>query len=103
MSHHHHSDAKTDSWRVDLRFGADDDTITATAELMIDDEIFEATGRTHLVPFDATLARELCVARALSGLAHQLVDDATRTVGRVAQAAADAAEEAKAVYATLDD
>ena len=103
MSHHHHSDTNADSWRVDLRFAADDDTMTATAELMIDDEIYEATGRSHVVPFDATLARELCVARALSGLAHQLVDDATREVGRVARAVSDAADETKAVYATLDD
>lgn len=103
MSHHHHSDTKTDSWRVDLRFDIDDDEMTATAEFMIGDEIYEAAGRTHVVPFDVTLARELCVARALSGLAHQLVDDATRTVGRVARAVSDAAEEAEAAYATLDD
>ena len=85
MSHHHHHSDAADAWRVDLRFGADDETM-ATAELMINDEIYEATGRTHPVPFDITIARELAVARALSGLAHQLVDDATRKVGRVAEA-----------------
>ena len=103
MSHHHqHSDTTAESWRVDLRFGADDETV-ATAELMINDEIYEATGRTHLVPFDVTIARQLAVARALSGLAHQLVADATRKVDRLAAAVSDAAAEAGAAYAALDD
>ena len=99
--HHHHSDTTAESWRVDLQFGADDDTV-ATAQLTINDEIYEATGHTHIVPFDTTIARELAVARALSGLAHQLVDDATRKVGRLAEAVSDAADEAAAAYAELD-
>ena len=100
--HHHHTDGSAESWRVEVRFETDEAATVAKVELMIDDEIYEATGRSLTAPFDLTVARELCVARALSGLAHQLVDDATRKVGRSAQAVSDAAEEAQAVYASLD-
>ena len=101
MSHHHHN-GTAHSWRIDVRFDVDDDATEATAELMIDDEVYEASGAAHTLPIDASIARELCVARALSGLAHQLVDDATRKVGRTAQGAADAADDARAVYTSLD-
>jgi hypothetical protein len=48
------------------------------------------------------VTEELALARALSNLAHQLVDDATRKVDKMAQAVAHYAQDAELAYEELD-
>ncbi|HEX4821700.1 MAG TPA: dsRBD fold-containing protein [Acidimicrobiales bacterium] len=104
MSHHHKgaTELEDDGWRVALHFDDADGELVATAELFMGDHIYEAHGHTHAEVLDSNVARELAIARALSGLAHQLVDDASRNVDRVARAVATVADEAAETYATLD-
>ena len=110
MSHTHHRNHEprnhephnSEMWRVEVRFEHEDDETVATADLFVGDVEYEAHGGTHAGELDAAVARELAVARALSGLAHQLVDDASRRVDRVAHAVSTAAEETTDTYIVLD-
>ena len=74
----------------------------ATAELFVGTATYEAHGRTHRGELDASVARQLAAARAFGALAHQLVDDASHTMDRVARAAATASEEARDTLVMLE-
>jgi len=105
MSHkHHRSHDLIDSelWQVDVKFEQHGHEIVAIADLFVGSATYEAHGSTHTGELDAAVARQLAVARALSGLAHQLVDDASRSVGRVARAVACATDEAADAYISLE-
>ena len=115
MSHNHHRNHEprnheprnhephnSETWRVEVRFECKDDETVATADLFVGDAEYEAHGGTHAGELDAAVARELAVARALSGLAHQLVDDASRRVKCIAHAVGTAAEETADTYIVLD-
>jgi hypothetical protein len=71
-------------------------------DLFVGDAVYEAHGHTRAGELDASVARQLAVARALSGLAHQLVDDASHTVGRVARAVATVSDETSEAYIVLE-
>ena len=89
-------------WRVEVSFDQRGEETIATAELFVGSATYEAHGRTHGGELDASVARQLAVARALAALAHQLVDDASHTVGRVARAVATANEEARSTLVALE-
>ena len=104
MAHNHHRNHQvhnSETWRVEVRFENKDHETVATADLFVGDAVYEAHGETHAGELDAAVARELAVARALSGLAHQLVDDASRRVDRVAHAVGTAADETTDTYIAL--
>jgi hypothetical protein len=88
MSKHHHSHDADAQWRVDVDLTKDGTEAVATAELFVGDVIYEAHGHAHCESFSPTVAEELAVARALSGLAHQLIDNASRKVDRASRAVA---------------
>ena len=98
-NHHPHN---SETWRVEVRFEYKDDETVATADLFVGDLEYEAHGGTHAGEFDAAVARELAVARALSGLADQLVDDSSRRVDRIARVVGTAADETADTYIVLD-
>jgi hypothetical protein len=100
--HHNHEPHHSETWRVDVRFEHKDDETVAIADLFVGDAEYEAHGGVHAGEFGAAVARELAVARALSGLAHQLVDDSSRRVDRIAHAVATAADETADTYIALD-
>ena len=105
MSNNHHRNHEprgTETWRVEVQFEHEHDDTVATVDLFVGDAEYEAHGHTHAGQLDAAVARQLAVARALSGLAHQLVDDAARRVDRVAQAVATAADQTADAYMVLD-
>ena len=79
MAHNHHRNHEPDrgeAWTVEVGFEELADETVATADLFVGNAEYEAHGHTHAGELDAAVARQLAVARALSGLAHQLVDDA---------------------------
>jgi Domain of unknown function (DUF1876) len=93
MTHSHHSTHEAETagrWRVDIELEERGGETVATADLFAGDAIYEAHGRTHAAELDVSTARQLAVARALSGLTHQLANDASRTVSRVARAVSTA-------------
>jgi hypothetical protein len=93
MSHKHHSthERRTEErWRVDLELEEPDGEIVAKADLYTGGATYEAHGCTHATGLDSSVARQTAAARALSGLAHQLVNDASRTVSRAAHAVSTA-------------
>ena len=105
MAHNHHRNHEPDNgeaWRVEVGFEEQGDETVATADLFVGDAEYEAHGYTHAGELDAAVARQLAVARALSGLAHQLVDDAARRVDRVAHAVATVVDETADTYIVLD-
>ena len=105
MSHHHHRNHEphnSETWRVEVQFEHKDDETVAIADLFVGEVEYEAHGGTLAGEFDAAVARELAGARALSGLAHQLVDDASRRVDRIAHAVSTAADETAETYIVLD-
>jgi hypothetical protein len=89
-------------WRVEVKFDQRGDETNAAAELPVGNATYEAHGRTHGGELDASVARELAAARALAALAHQLVHDASHTVGRAARAVAAASEEAQKTLVALE-
>ncbi|HEX2383291.1 MAG TPA: dsRBD fold-containing protein [Acidimicrobiales bacterium] len=109
MSHNHHRNHEprnheshnSETWRVEVRLERKDDKTVATADLFVGNAEYEAHGGVHAGELDAAVARELAVARALAGLAHQLVDDASRRVGRIAHAVGTATEDAADTYIVL--
>ena len=100
MSKHHNGDGK-ERWRVDLDVAREGDDTIALAELYVGNAIYEAHGHAHQESFTPTVADELAVARALFGLAHQLVDSASREVDRASRAVAGYADEAEVVATEL--
>jgi len=78
---------------VELYFEQRGGETIATADLVVGSAEYEAHGRTHTGELDRSVARQLAVARALSGLAHQLVDDTSRKVDRLAVSVSAAAKE----------
>src|SRR5215471_8257072 len=90
-NHEHHSGAP---WRVEVHFEQRGGETVATADLFVGRVEYEAHGSTHTGELDAAVARQLAVARALFGVAHQLVDDAFWTVDRLARSVSTAAQEA---------
>lgn len=96
MSKHHHTTDDNGRWRVDLEVTTEDGDTVALAELYVGNAIYEAQGHAHRDSFTPTVGDELAVARALFGLAHQLVDSASREVDRASKAMAAYADEAEA-------
>jgi hypothetical protein len=105
MSHHHHGkhgNHTTEAWRVDLTFDEHDGEAVAIADLFVGNATYEAHGSTHVTDLGRAVARQMATARALAGLSHQLVDDASRSVNRLAETVSVAADEAADTYAALD-
>ena len=105
MAHNHHRNHEHPTsapWRVELKFEQDGSETVAVADLFVGNAEYEAHGSTHTGELDASVARQLAVARALAGLSHQLVDDASRTVGRLARSVSTAAKETADTYIVLD-
>ena len=100
MSKHDNGHGK-ERWRVDLDVARAGDDTVALAELYVGNAIYEAHGHAHQESFTPTVADELAVARALFGLAHQLVDSASREVDRAERAIAGYAEETEAAVTEL--
>ena len=68
---------------IELTFDEDEYHTHATASLVIRGVTFTGSGRARRNPADVNLpmiGEELAVARALSDLAHRLVDAATETI-----------------------
>jgi hypothetical protein len=68
---------------IEITFREDGDHTEARASLVIRDARFTASGRASRNPADAKLpivGEELAAARALSDLAHQLVQAATEAI-----------------------
>ena len=75
----------TDSrvWTVDIRFDEDPDRTDAAATVLVGDTELGGWGRARRNPSDPsvpTLGEELAAARALSDLAHKLLDDAASRI-----------------------
>jgi hypothetical protein len=102
MSKHHDKCLTDNQWRVEIKLAKNGDDAVATADLFLDDAVYEAHGHALRDAVSPSVAEELAVARALSGLAHQLVDDASHEVDRVARAAAGYARDAEQAYEELD-
>ena len=102
MTKHHHGHQPHNSrWRVDLALADDEEGTIATADVFVDDAIYEAHGHARNEP-GLSSGEKLAVARALSSLAHQLLDDVSREVELAARAVAERAEETKTAYADAD-
>lgn len=97
----HHKENGNGRWRVDLDLEREGSDTVALAELYVGNAIYEAHGHAHLDSFTPTVSDELAVARALFGLAHQLVDSASREVDRAAKAVAAYEEDADAALEEL--
>ena len=95
MSKHHDKHEVGGRWRVEVDLTKDGHEAVATAELFVGDAIYEAHGHAQRESFSPTVAEELAVARALSSLAHQLVDSASREVDQASRAVAAYAHEAE--------
>jgi hypothetical protein len=102
MSKHHDKHDVDGRWHVEISLAKHDQDVVATADLFLDDAIYEAHGHAQREPISANVAEELALARALSNLAHQLVDDASRNVDKVARAVAHYAQDTKRTYEELD-
>jgi hypothetical protein len=105
--HHHHHDRNhrphtPETWRVELTFDEHDDEAVTTADLFVGDATYEAHGSTNVTDLGRAVARQMATARALAGLSHQLVDDASLSVNRLARAVSVAAGEAAETYAELE-
>ena len=110
MSHNHHRNHEShkhephssETWRVEVRFEQKDDETLARVDLFVGNAEYQAHGGTHAGELDAAVARERAVARALSALAHQLVDDASRRVDRIAHAVRTATDDTADTYIALE-
>jgi hypothetical protein len=89
MSKHQHRHDGEPQWHVDIDLSSDGHATAALAELFIGDAVYEAYGQAHTDAIAPTLADKLAVARALSSLAHQLINDASHEVDRAAHALED--------------
>ena len=98
----HHDKRVEDQWRVEITLTKDGDEAVATADLFLGDAVYEAHGHAPRDRSAPTVAEELALARALSTLAHQLVDDASRSVGTLSRVVADYAQDAERTYEELD-
>src|SRR4051794_20854989 len=101
MSHHDKHD-QTNRWHVEIDLTSSDHETIAVADLFVGDRVYEASGTSRSEPFASEVAKELAVARALSNVAHQLVDDVSRRVDRAARAVSTCAEDAGRAYADID-
>ena len=75
--------AQSKSWTVPIEIAETVDETQAVAKLVIDARSFTGEGVARRNPVDASIPRigeELAVARALSDLAHKLMDEATRLI-----------------------
>lgn len=76
--------AVTKTWRVDIFIGEHDEKTQAEARLSVDDRVsLSGRGTARLNPTDADVPEigdELAVARALSDLAHRLLDAAAEDI-----------------------
>lgn len=80
MGQGEHSKDEEDHWKVKLRLHDDGTATIASARLRLGDRVFETNGRArrNLADTDIPMVGEqLAAARALSALAHQLLDSAT--------------------------
>jgi hypothetical protein len=105
MSHKHHSShehRRGENWRIDVVLEQRDGETVATTDLYAGDATYEAHGCTHATEVDPSVAREMAVARALSGLAHQLVNDASHTVSRAAHALSTATDDLEETNSVLE-
>lgn len=103
MSKHHDKQQVDSRWRVEIDLTKEGDDAVATADLFLGDEIYEAHGHAPRDSFSRSAAAdELAIARALSGLAHQLVDDASREVGRLSGVVSRQALVAEKAYAEIE-
>jgi len=100
MSKHHDKHGE-DQWRVEITLTKDGDEIVASADLFLGDAVYEAHGHAPRDRSAPTVAEELALARALSGLAHQLVDDAGRSVETLSRAVAQCAHDEERTYENL--
>ena len=89
MSKHHASEKREDSWRVEVSMTSDGNECVAVADLFFGNAIYESHGGAPRNAVSPTAAEELAVARALSGLAHQLVENVSREVDAAAHAVED--------------
>ena len=78
-----------DNWRVEVSMTSDGNERVAVADLFFGNAIYEAHGGAPRSAVSPTAAEELAVARALSGLAHQLVENVSREVDAAARAVED--------------
>ena len=70
---------------IEITFDEDGDHTVAWASIVIRGASFTASGRASRNPADAkrpVVGEELAAARALSDLAHQLVEAATETISK---------------------
>ncbi len=76
--------AVTKAWRVDIFIGEHDDKTYAETRLSVDERVsLSGRGTARLNPKDADVPEigdELAVARALSDLAHRLLDAAAEDI-----------------------
>ena len=89
MSKHHASEKMRNNWRVEVSMTSDGNECVAIADLFFGNSIYEAHGGAPRNAVAPTAAEELAVARALSGLAHQLVENVSREVDAAARAVED--------------
>ena len=71
------------SWTIQIALTEDERNTRADALLSVGDSRFHAWGRSRRNPADPDIPRigeEVAVARALSSLAHQLLDEAADTI-----------------------
>lgn len=71
------------TWTVTITLVEDEEHTDATAHLEVGDATYGGWGRARRSPSDPDVPRigdELSVARALSDLAHHLVDDAAKRI-----------------------
>jgi hypothetical protein len=88
-------------WRVDVHVTAEGDGAVATAELFVGDAIYEAHGTAERQRFSPRIGDELAVARALSALAHQLVESASREVDLTSRSVTAYEQQARTTAADL--
>jgi hypothetical protein len=76
-------DATSKGWRVEVQIKETTDETQAVAKLLIDARSFAGTGAARRNPVDPSIPRigeELAVSRALSDLAHRLMEEAGRLI-----------------------